>query len=913
VDDQPGRPGGRLGRRRPAVDLEREHGAEALHLCRRPPWPGSVGSPGWRTRRTTGGRTGGWRARGRWPAPDPTAPPACACRAGRGRPPSGRGWRRGAVGGGPGGRTAPGPGHRGAHHQVGVTGEELADAVDHDIGAEVERALRQRRGEGVVHRDEHPEPVGAGHQGRQVGDLHPGVRGALEPEQRGPGAGVEGRCGVGDVDRTRLPPPRSGRGQQLPRPRVAVAEVDDRRADGQDLEHGGHGGHAGREGQCRAAALQRGERLLEGGPRRVAVTPVAGRATGVERRRETTGVLSGPSGVGAGRPADTATVAGAGGRRRRPTGTSGPRSEGWGSAVTTISGARPARGGDVVCPLVSHPALLPRPVVDGTSEEATWCATATWWWWAVAWPGSPQRWRRRGRAHGCRCSRPGRRPGDGPGASTPRASSSTRGPMPCTSTARRRPPSSGSASGRRGGRHRRPAPLRWSAAGWCGCRSTARRCSGHGCCRCGPSRRQPACWPRSSGSRRTGLTGTTVGQWCERSVADPVTRRLLLAVVRVATYADAPQHLDAGAALHQVQRSLHGSVRYLDGGWQRLVDQLRTIATGHGVDIRTGARVRVVRPRVDGGLGRRGRRRRHGAARTVVLAGGGPAHAAALLGGPGGDARRRGPTGGALHGQQPRRVPRRPVGRGTEVRARHRRAALPLVARPRCGPRPGRRLARVTAALPPGRRGRRPGGTRSRLEAMLDGVRPGWREHVVQQRFRRRAVVTHDVPGAAVGGLGGRPTTTGSGVPGVLLAGDWVGPAGMLADAGRRQRCGRRACWPPARRSGQRHERDDDLRGAPQPPLRGGLPHARQRHRGGGHRPGGVAAVGAGGRRRDRRRAGVPHHRGQPPRHRPAAVGPAPAGDLRGAVAAGAAPDPGRDPGDRSRAGPRTPPSSPTR
>jgi hypothetical protein len=76
-----------------------------------------------------------------------------------------------------------------------------------------------------------------------------------------------------------------------------------------------------------------------------------------------------------------------------------------------------------------------------------------------------------------------------------------------------------------------------------------------------------------------------------------------------------------------------------------------------------------------------------------------------------------------------------------------------------------------------------PVGTRARLEAMLDGVRPGWREHVVQQRFRRRAVVTHDVPGAAIGGLGGRPTTTGSGVPGVLLAGDWVGPAGMLADA----------------------------------------------------------------------------------------------------------------------------------
>jgi RNA polymerase sigma-70 factor (ECF subfamily) len=73
--------------------------------------------------------------------------------------------------------------------------------------------------------------------------------------------------------------------------------------------------------------------------------------------------------------------------------------------------------------------------------------------------------------------------------------------------------------------------------------------------------------------------------------------------------------------------------------------------------------------------------------------------------------------------------------------------------------------------------------TSARLEAMLDAVRPGWRDHVVHRRFRRRAVVTADVPGAASGGLAGRTPVTGSGVPGVLVAGDWVGPSGMLADA----------------------------------------------------------------------------------------------------------------------------------
>jgi thioredoxin reductase len=36
---------------------------------------------------------------------------------------------------------------------------------------------------------------------------------------------------------------------------------------------------------------------------------------------------------------------------------------------------------------------------------------------------------------------------------------------------------------------------------------------------------------------------------------------------------------------------------------------------------------------------------------------------------------------------------------------------------------------------------------------------------------------------AELGGLAGRPAATASAVPGVFLAGDWVGPAGHLLDA----------------------------------------------------------------------------------------------------------------------------------
>jgi hypothetical protein len=44
-------------------------------------------------------------------------------------------------------------------------------------------------------------------------------------------------------------------------------------------------------------------------------------------------------------------------------------------------------------------------------------------------------------------------------------------------------------------------------------------------------------------------------------------------------------------------------------------------------------------------------------------------------------------------------------------------------------------------------------------------------------------VVASTMPRAATGGLRGRPNVTASGLPRVFLAGDWVGPDGLLSDA----------------------------------------------------------------------------------------------------------------------------------
>src|SRR5205807_9064875 len=60
------------------------------------------------------------------------------------------------------------------------------------------------------------------------------------------------------------------------------------------------------------------------------------------------------------------------------------------------------------------------------------------------------------------------------------------------------------------------------------------------------------------------------------------------------------------------------------------------------------------------------------------------------------------------------------------------------------------------------------------------GVRP---DDIVAVRFLARMVVAGSMPRAETGGVAGRPRVTDSGHPGVLIAGDWVGPDGLLADA----------------------------------------------------------------------------------------------------------------------------------
>lgn len=268
------------------------------------------------------------------------------------------------------------------------------------------------------------------------------------------------------------------------------------------------------------------------------------------------------------------------------------------------------------------------------------------------------------------------------------------------------------------------------------------------------------------------LVGQTVADWLGDEPED--VQAFIGTFVRIPTYTDAPGELDAGAAVAQVQLSLRG-VRYLDGGWARLVDVLSGAAVAAGTRASTGTEVRSIEPdghrvvvRTATGDVR---------ARSVIIAAGGPEVAERLTGATVADRRALSAPVAATTLDLALARPHPCVAFGVDE---------PLYLSPhapiaRLAPE-GRGLACVMRYLAPGEAPASPSVERDRLRrfATLAGI-PA--DDVVHEWALHRSIVTHGAPTARGGGLRGRPGIEALGVPGVLLAGDWVGPDGMLADA----------------------------------------------------------------------------------------------------------------------------------
>src|SRR5262245_62104174 len=274
----------------------------------------------------------------------------------------------------------------------------------------------------------------------------------------------------------------------------------------------------------------------------------------------------------------------------------------------------------------------------------------------------------------------------------------------------------------------------------------------------------------------------TVQEWLAQAVSHPSVRQLMQALFRVSTYTNDPEQQSAGAALLQAQMALSSSVTYLDGGWQTLVENLHAVARQAGVHIETSRHVTSITHQEtvqgvqldDGSF--------LPADATIIT--GSPAEAVTLV---------HGTTKAVMQGWAAATVPVKAacldvgLSRLPQPNARF---ALGVdqpwylsvhSAVARLAPTNGA-VIHVAKYLPSSSTTDAKADERE-LEALLDLVQPGWRKVLVERRFMPHLTVSHALVSASEGGLAGRPGPTVPGVQNLYVAGDWVGPEGMLADA----------------------------------------------------------------------------------------------------------------------------------
>ena len=270
------------------------------------------------------------------------------------------------------------------------------------------------------------------------------------------------------------------------------------------------------------------------------------------------------------------------------------------------------------------------------------------------------------------------------------------------------------------------------------------------------------------------LDDVTVDDWIDSVTRREAVRNLLTALFRLATYVNCPELLSAGAALRQLSMAVDDGVLYLHGGWQTLVDGLTTRAEAAGVVFRYDGSVTGV-------LGESPRLAIRTAtedlsARTTIVAAGGPETAERLTGATGLVEAAGPPTRVAVLDLALDHQPDHRFVLGIDHPVYFSVHGPPARLAP-----DGQAAASAVRYLHPDADDPADE-NRSALEdiAAASGVQAS---SLLADRYLHAMTVTHGIPLAERGGLAGRPGIDAADRPGVLIAGDWVGPEGMLADA----------------------------------------------------------------------------------------------------------------------------------
>lgn len=246
----------------------------------------------------------------------------------------------------------------------------------------------------------------------------------------------------------------------------------------------------------------------------------------------------------------------------------------------------------------------------------------------------------------------------------------------------------------------------------------------------------------------------TMREWVNHRVSSPRVREFAATAIRISTYALDLDHLDAQVTLQQMRSALKDNVLYLDGGWRTLVDGLAQRARSLGVNIRCGQPVDNV----------------HSIDASAIALAVGPSDVEKM-------------TGMALPAGLPLHMASLDLGlEGMPADTTNVAFALdrPIYfsvhsASAQLAPKGGQ-MVHVAKYLGAGLED--PKAVRAELEEYATLVMPGWKKHIRSERFLPALMVTPMMPTPS-----NRPDHDFLGLDRVKIAGDWVGPEGMLADA----------------------------------------------------------------------------------------------------------------------------------
>jgi len=268
---------------------------------------------------------------------------------------------------------------------------------------------------------------------------------------------------------------------------------------------------------------------------------------------------------------------------------------------------------------------------------------------------------------------------------------------------------------------------------------------------------------------QAGTPPGSFANWADAQRLRPRVRGALSALLRLSSYAHAEGEVPAAEAIAQIRLALGGTL-YVNDGWQTLADGLLEKAEAAGAAIRTCAATKALTRSASGWSVHLATGDTLHAAGVVLACP--PDAAAALIGAPGRFANLRTCRANTLD----LALSRRPEGSHDFVLGIDRPLYASVhSATARLTP-PGGVLAHFARYLAPDEA---PGPEAAEeLEGLADLTLPGWRDHVVRRQRLIAMPVVYALPTLAVP----RPDVDVPGMPGVCLAGDWVGRNAMLSD-----------------------------------------------------------------------------------------------------------------------------------